>query len=172
MLKIRPQIHNQRLCRHCHCPPCDFEDVSQPREQEGPGDTRGQHKINFFFIRCHYSFCNLAYSAFRKIHIWSSRWSSDLGRSLNPQVSSVRDACPSSWFLLSNIQPNWLEWNGTEPSAGRNIITKSVLFMESIWQLYDKVVWETDRIVPNNKVMTGRGWRVKLKFSPGQHDYP
>ncbi len=57
------------------------------------------------------------------------------------KFSSVRDACPSSWLFHLNIQPNWFNWNGTEPSAGRNIIMKSILFMESIWQLYDKVLW-------------------------------
>lgn len=43
-------------------------------------------------------------------------------------------------FPLSNIQQNWLNWNGTEPRAGRNIIVESILFMDSVWQLYDKVL--------------------------------
>lgn len=38
-------------------------------------------------------------------------------------------------FLFSNIQPNWLKWNGNEPGSGRNIIRKSDLFLDGgVWQ--------------------------------------
>lgn len=70
-----------------------------------------------------------------------SRSSNDLPQHINSQVSSVSDACPSSWLFHFSIQPNWLNWNGTEPGAGRCIIMKSILFMESIWHFYDKVLW-------------------------------